>query len=76
MGRVLGLLQQDPEAYSKRGAGGGGLPDADIEVLLAARRAARAAKNFAESDRIRERLTAAGIVLEDKPDGRTQWRRA
>jgi cysteinyl-tRNA synthetase len=45
-------------------------------MLLAARRAARSAKNFAESDRIREQLTQAGILLEDKPGGLTEWRRA
>ena len=77
MGRILGLFQQDPEIYLKRGlAAGGGLSDADVEEQLSARRRARAAKNFAESDRIRDELTAAGILLEDKPGGVTQWRRA
>src|SRR5271169_1740985 len=83
MGRMLGLLQQDPDRYLKRGAApvlpkdaAGRLTDGAIEQLLAARRAARAEKNFAESDRIRDRLSAAGIVLEDKPGGLTEWRRA
>jgi len=76
MGAVLGVLQQDPDTYLKRSVGDQTMSDADIEALLAARRAARAAKNFAESDRIREQLTGAGILLEDKPGGATQWRRA
>jgi cysteinyl-tRNA synthetase len=78
MGKILGLLQQDPDTYLKRGlpSMGGALSDADVENLLAARRAARAAKNFAESDRIREALGAAGVVLEDKPGGVTEWRRS
>jgi cysteinyl-tRNA synthetase len=70
------VLQQQPADYLKRGVGTAALADPDIENLLAARRAARAAKNFAESDRIRDVLTAAGIVLEDKPGGITEWRRA
>jgi len=76
MGAVIGLLQQVPEDYLKRGVGAAGLSDADIEGLLENRRAARQAKNFSESDRIRDLLTAAGIVLEDKPGGVTGWRRA
>jgi cysteinyl-tRNA synthetase len=78
MGRVLGILQQPPDAYLKRAAdtGAAALTDAQIEELIVERRAARAAKNFHESDRIRDRLSAAGIVLEDKPGGISEWRRA
>ena len=76
MGAILGVLQQDPDTYLKRSVGLKTMLDVDIEALLAARRAARGAKDFAESDRIREQLTAAGILLEDKPGGTTQWRRA
>jgi cysteinyl-tRNA synthetase len=76
MGAVLGVLQTDPDSYLKRSVGRQMMSDADVEALLAARRAARTAKNFAESDRIREQLSAAGILLEDKPGGITHWRRA
>src|SRR3984885_1074241 len=76
MGKSLGLLQQDPDAYLKRGHGAAGLSDAEIEGLMAARRAARAHKDFVESDRIRDLLAAAGVALEDKPGGITEWRRA
>ena len=75
MGAMLGVLQQDPDKYLKRSAGAGGLTDAQVEALLAARNAARAAKNYAESDRIRAQLNQAGILLDDKTGG-TQWRRA
>jgi cysteinyl-tRNA synthetase len=73
---TLGVLQQDPDTYLKRSAVNKGLSDEEVEELLSSRRAARGAKDFAESDRIRNLLTAAGIVLEDKAGGRTEWRRA
>ena len=76
MGGVLGLLQQPPSEYLKRGVGEAQLSDAQVDALIEARRAARAMKNFAESDRIRDVLASAGIALEDKPHGATGWRRA
>jgi cysteinyl-tRNA synthetase len=76
LGAIVGVLQQDPDTYLKRGAGNKSLSDEEVEALLASRRAARAVKQFAESDRIRDQLAAAGILLEDKPGGRTEWRRA
>jgi cysteinyl-tRNA synthetase len=72
---TLGLLQRDAVAFLKAGASAGGVTEDEIEALIAARRAARQSKNFAESDRIRDQLIEAGIVLEDGPGG-TTWRRA
>jgi cysteinyl-tRNA synthetase len=69
---VLGLLQRDPSTFLQ-GEGGDLSPEA-IAQRIAERVAARKAKNFAESDRIRDELLAAGIVLEDGPAG-TTWRR-
>ena len=73
---TLGILQQDPDTYLKRSVGAQLLADEEVERMLEMRRAARTAKNFAESDRIRDLLSGAGILLEDKPGGRTEWRRA
>ena len=66
---MLGLLQQDPEVWFK-GAG----DEAAIDALIEQRLEARANKDFAESDRIRDELAGQGIVLEDGPEG-TTWRR-
>jgi cysteinyl-tRNA synthetase len=62
-------------------AGGAGeaarwIDDAEVEARIAARAEARRARNWAESDRIRDELAAGGVVLEDKPGGNTTWRRA
>jgi cysteinyl-tRNA synthetase len=51
------------------------LMDADIERLIDERAAARKAKDFKESDRIRDLLASNGVQLEDQPGGRTLWRR-
>jgi cysteinyl-tRNA synthetase len=56
-------------------AAGVSLSDADIERLIDARVAARKARDFKESDRIRDALAAAGVLLEDQPGGKTLWRR-
>ena len=49
--------------------------DAEIDALVAARTEARGTKDFAEADRLRDELTARGIVVEDTPNGPV-WRRA
>ena len=76
-GRLMGLLQQDPEAWFKMHHGGttNSLGDAEINDLIAERGQARAIKNFARSDEIRNQLAESGILLEDGPGG-TTWKRA
>jgi cysteinyl-tRNA synthetase len=76
LGGTMGLLQRDPSSYLQAApAAGDGMDTAKIEELIAARVAAKKAKNYAESDRIRAELLAAGVQLEDTAQG-TVWRRA
>jgi cysteinyl-tRNA synthetase len=73
-GDLMGLLQSDPEDWFA-GHGDSELAPADIEALIEKRQAARAARDFAAADAIRDELAAAGVQIEDGPDG-TSWRRS
>lgn len=69
-GQLLGFLHQDPEAWFK-----GADVNADaIEALIVERKDARANKNFARADEIRDQLLADGVELEDTATG-TKWRK-
>jgi len=71
--QLLGILQENPQHWFK----GNDIGDTTqpIEELINKRIAAKKAKNFAEADRIRDELAKQGIILEDRPDGTTDWRR-
>jgi len=77
LGEMIGLLQRPADSFLKSVVGdtAQGLGEAEIEAGIAARIAAKKAKNFAEADNIRAQLAAAGVILEDKPGGLTEWRR-
>jgi cysteinyl-tRNA synthetase len=74
---VLGICRLDPEQWFRLAAPGSaaGPDDAAIEAAISARLAARKARDFKESDRLRDVMAQAGVILEDKPDGTTVWRR-
>jgi cysteinyl-tRNA synthetase len=76
MGGLLGLLQRDPQQHlqDESLAGDAKFTPERIEEMIQQRLSARAARNFAEADRIRKDLSDADILLEDGPDG-TSWRR-
>lgn len=70
---TLGILQRDSREFLQ---GGEDIDEAEIMNKIAARSEAKAARNFAEADRIRDELLSQGIVLEDRAGGVTEWRRA
>ncbi len=75
LGGILGLLQDDAEIYlTQAKQAEGGWSDDEIDALVQQRTQAKADKNWAEADRIRDELSEAGVVLEDKV-GETLWRR-
>jgi cysteinyl-tRNA synthetase len=75
---IVGLLQRAPQEFlqAEPAADGHGYDEAKIAEQIEARASAKKARNFAEADRIRAELLTNGIVLEDKPGGVTEWRRA
>jgi cysteinyl-tRNA synthetase len=76
MGQLIGLFGQDAKAWFKGEASDVEGADDWIDTKIAERIAAKKARDFAASDRIRDELKADGIILEDRPDGTTDWRRA
>jgi len=72
LGGVLGLLQSHPQDFLQAGSE---VDEDQIQSLIEARAAAKANKNFAEADRIRQTLSDMGVVLKDSAQG-TQWERA
>lgn len=72
MGNVIGLLQQSPQSWFK---GEATEVDVKIQVLIDERIAAKKARNFARADEIRQLLEAQNVILEDRRDGTTDWRR-
>ncbi len=87
LGAILGIAGSKPDNFNKITVGRQWtlpfafeeevkmLGESEINALVTERKAARAAKNWADSDRIRDQLKAAGITLLDRKDGTTSWRR-
>jgi cysteinyl-tRNA synthetase len=71
--RALGFLLEGAEAWKARKQASLGVDPARVDALLAARKEARAARNWAESDRIRDELAAMSVVVKDNKDGTTAW---
>lgn len=72
---VIGLLEREPLSYLRAGPVTDGLDEAAIDALIGQRAEAKKARDFATADRVRDELKAAGIILDDSPQG-TSWRRA
>lgn len=74
LGSLLGILQDEPDAFLK-GSADAALGEDDVEQQIQARIAAKKAKDWALADKIRDDLKELGVILEDRPDGTTSWRR-
>ncbi|MFZ7111632.1 MAG: cysteine--tRNA ligase [Desulfatiglandales bacterium] len=73
-GRVLGLLDEDPEAFFEAISSPSERPDeSEVEAMIEERARARAEKDWAQADAVRDKLKEMGIILEDGPQG-TTWR--
>jgi cysteinyl-tRNA synthetase len=72
--QLIGLLQQSSSEWSKFHPESSAVDEAMVINSIAARNAARAAKNFKEADRIRDELRSMGVELEDTKDGKTNWK--
>jgi len=74
-GNLLGILEQDPEAWLQGGVSADVISADAIEALIAERQGAKQARNYARADEIRQELLDQGVVLEDSREG-TRWRRS
>ena len=81
-GKILGLFQLETWQFkpatgtlSDREGSQTVLANHDIEGKLVERNEARKQKNFKKADEIRQSLASYGIIIEDKPDGTSRWKR-
>ena len=74
-GRLMGLLEQSPEAWFATQTVDADIDTATVEALIAERAQARADKDYAAADAARDKLTAMGVAIEDTVDG-TIWKPA
>jgi cysteinyl-tRNA synthetase len=76
LGRVFGLFQLDRWQFNLNvGREAGFSSDLEVQKMVDERTAAKKAKDFKRADAIRQALTAQGIIIEDKPDGTSRWKR-
>ena len=75
LGKVLGVLENDPEMFLQGASNDDGDFASKVEALIAQRIQARSDKNWAQADAVRDELSALGVVLEESKEG-TKWRKA